>query len=497
MKDLGLFRGLSDASIEWLLANASARVHEAGTSVVNEGEDPNALFIVSAGLYAACIGHDEDEQELGRLAAGSVFGEMAWLGRTVASARVRALERSEALVLPLAALEDKLKNDHDFAAEFMRTLAGVLVERQRSSNVALALGAAAPAVACAARGEFLRVRDALDTFRAVAARCDKEERANGSLGAGSEQELRQSLTDVLESLEDTCSSLARKQPAAAQALGARVQAELLPFLLTTQTALRCYAKPRGYAGDFQTIDDISERRAGGVGVGRAIDRFFVEHATAAAVRNRRQLVASRLAALALSLSQTEQLAVTSLACGPAREISDVLMLLPRHRRPQVTLADIDPQALDYAASRLDAEGFGAHVRTARVNLIRLALGRERLELPPQHVIYGMGLIDYFSDEFVVHLLNWMHARLAPGGQAILGNLHPRNPARALMDYVLEWKVIHRTEEDLQRLFAASAFAGAEEFLREHTGVHVFALGRKGGERVDEWLVGPRMAPSAY
>lgn len=479
MKDLGIFRGLGDAAIEWLLANATAHVHEPGSLILNEGDHATALFIVSAGLYGASIGDADDDQQLGRLAPGAVFGEMAWLGRTVASARVRALERSEALVLPLPVLEEKLQVDHTFAAEFMRALAGVLVERQRSSNVALAIAASAPAVARAARGEFQRVREALDTFRGVAARCDKEERARGGLGAESEDDLRQSLATVLELLEDTCNCLARKQPAAAQALGARVQAELLPFLLTTQTALRCYAKPRGYAGDFQMIDDISESRAGGVGVGRAIDRFLLEHAAAVAVRKRRQLIASRLAALALS--QPEQLAVTALACGPAREISDVLALLPRHRRPEVTLADIDPQALEYAASRLDAEGFGSHVRTARVNLIRLALGRERIALRPQHVIYGMGLIDYFSDEFVVYLLDWMHARLAPGGQAILGNLHPRNPARALMDHVLEWKVIHRTEQDLQRLFAASAFGGAAEFLWEETGLHVFAVGRKGRE----------------
>src|SRR4051812_14245675 len=476
MKDLGLFSGLSHASIEWLLANAAAQAHAAHTPVVHEGEQPTALFIVSAGLYGASIGDDDAEQELGHLPAGSVFGEMAWLGRTVASARVKALEQSEALVLPLPVLEDKLTQDRAFAAEFLRALAGVLVERQRSSNVALAGGAARPAIARAARGEFSGLNEALDAFRAAAARCDKEERAEGRLGAGAEADLHSALQSILHRLEETCRPLACRLPAAAQAVGARVQQELLPFLQATRTALRCYAKPRGYAGDFQTIDDICERRAGGEGVGRAIDQFFIEHPAAAAVRNRRQLIASRLAALAMS--NHGRMAVTSLACGPAREISDVMGLLPSHRRPDVTLADIDPQALQHAGARLDAEGFGSKVRTVKVNLIRLALGREKVKLSPQHVIYGMGLIDYFSDEFVVYLLDWIHARLAPGGQVILGNLHPRNPARALMDYVLEWRVIHRTEEDLQRLFAASAFGGAQEFLREDAAVHVFAVGRK-------------------
>src|SRR4051812_22833461 len=201
MKDLGLFSGLSHASIEWLLANAAAQAHAVHTPVVNEGEEPGALFIVSAGLYGASIGEDGAEQELGRLPAGSVFGEMAWLGRTVASARVKALEQSEALVLPLPVLEGKLADDRAFAAEFMRALAGVLVERQRSSNVAVAGGVARPAIARAARGEFSRLNDALEAFRAAAARCDKDERAEGPLGPEAEDDLRAALDAVLQRLE--------------------------------------------------------------------------------------------------------------------------------------------------------------------------------------------------------------------------------------------------------------------------------------------------------
>ena len=40
---------------------------------------------------------------------------------------------------------------------------------------------------------------------------------------------------------------------------------------------------------------------------------------------------------------------------------------------------------------------------------------------------------------------------------ILGNFHPNNYCKEMMDYVLEWRLIHRSEEDMHRLFTCSAF----------------------------------------
>ena len=48
-----------------------------------------------------------------------------------------------------------------------------------------------------------------------------------------------------------------------------------------------------------------------------------------------------------------------------------------------------------------------------------------------------------------------------------------------MDHVLDWKLIHRTEEDLNRLFAASAFgAPCARIEAEAEGINLFAVGRK-------------------
>jgi len=91
-------------------------------------------------------------------------------------------------------------------------------------------------------------------------------------------------------------------------------------------------------------------------------------------------------------------------------------------------------------------------------------------------MYSIGLIDYFNDRFVVNLLNFIHGCLAPGGQVILGNFHPSNPARALMDEVLDWPLIHRSEDDMHRLCAQSAFGQPCDRIRfDPSGVNLFAI----------------------
>jgi len=107
------------------------------------------------------------------------------------------------------------------------------------------------------------------------------------------------------------------------------------------------------------------------------------------------------------------------------------------------------------------------------------MGRRTASLPPQDLIYSIGLIDYFQDKLVVQLLNWMYDTLAPGGKALLGNFDPRCPNRVFMDHLLEWRLIYRTPDDMRRLFASSKFGDAPVDVRyEQEGINLFASCRK-------------------
>ena len=188
-------------------------------------------------------------------------------------------------------------------------------------------------------------------------------------------------------------------------------------------------------------------------LGPTLDRCFLDMPAAIAVKNRRALLAAEIGS-ELEACPDRPIRVLSLACGPAQELFDVYEKLDEPSRLQATGIDIDLQALAFVADKRGASKrkLKRHLALENENLIYLATGRRSLDVPPQDLVYSIGLIDYFQDEFVVQLMNWVHGVLRPGGRVILGNFHPRNPSKALQDYLLDWRLIHRTEEDMNRLY---------------------------------------------
>lgn len=263
----------------------------------------------------------------------------------------------------------------------------------------------------------------------------------------------------------------------ARDVGGHVRATLMPWLRRSDNARRWIDKPRGYAGDYLTIAQIYDGVASGDGpVGALIDRCFLGLPAARAVVNRRALVAREIRATQRRCADRTA-RVASFACGPARELFDVFeaALDPL----EATLVDFDDQALTYCATERDLLDVGTSVQLMPANLIHAALGRRTLALAPQDLIYSIGLIDYFEDPLVVKLLDLIHDKLAPGGRVVLGNFHPRNPTKAMLDHVLDWSLIHRTEDDMNRLFRASKFdAGCLRVRYEPLGINLFAEGVK-------------------
>lgn len=258
----------------------------------------------------------------------------------------------------------------------------------------------------------------------------------------------------------------------ALALGAHVQQRLLPLLARSANAHRWYSKPRGYAGDFVTIARIYDDCAEGSGpVGELIDRCMLDVPAARAVQNRRSLLANEIRAEVMRIGGTTRIA--SLACGPARELFDLAGTLPHSI--VATLVDLDADALAYCATQKLRE---AEILLVRANLIHAGLGRQPLALRDQDLIYSIGLFDYLGDGMVVKLLDLIHSALRPGGRAIVGNFHVRNATKAFLDHVLDWRLVHRTEADMRRLFEASAFARCTRISYEPLRINMFAEGIK-------------------
>jgi extracellular factor (EF) 3-hydroxypalmitic acid methyl ester biosynthesis protein len=258
-------------------------------------------------------------------------------------------------------------------------------------------------------------------------------------------------------------------------VGAFVFRETYPYFGLSRLVDRSYVKPRGYAGDYLTIqmiydDDPGDDRR----LGRYIDRWFLDTPVSRAVRNRRQLIRDIILDVAAA-NEGRPTRITSLACGPARELFDVLGD-DDHPDLRATCVDIDSEALTYTQNIAHRAGVTDNISWVQANVVRLALGRETMQLRNQDLVYSVGLIDYLRDDLVVKLLDWIYDRLRSGGTAMVGNVDVGNPHKMFMDHVLDWKVFHRTAQDLVNLFARSKFGAVPVEVRlESTGINLFAL----------------------
>ncbi len=195
---------------------------------------------------------------------------------------------------------------------------------------------------------------------------------------------------------------------------------------------------------------------------------------AIAVKNRRHVLTTEIKAL-VEATPDRPARITSMACGPAREVFDSFAAIDAPKRLEVTLIDMDIKALSFVEDQIPGRHVRRQLKFEPENLIYLALGRRQLDLTDQDLVYSIGLIDYFSDQLVIKLLDYVYRTLRPGGRVILGNFHPDNTTRAVMDHVLEWRLIHRSEADMDRLFEASAFGRpSTRVLWEPQRINLFA-----------------------
>ena len=447
-----------------------------GVSLIQEGETPDGLLLISSGVVQASW-EGLSKQEGPLLGPGSVLGDISFLLGGVARASVIARESVEALRLSKLALHALMESSPAQGQCVFKALAAINAQRlltQTHPHGCVGVsGIGSPSLmppelaaavlrfkqsAAAVEADFRRSDHDAVLRRDLAAAFDTLVRLTGSLFPALSGETPAPDTPALQAL----------------------RIELLPYLLLTRSAERMYRKPRGYAGDFLTIAWMYADEPGGAGeLGSLLDRCFLNQPAAKAVRNRRELLREELQR-SLTLTDQRPVRVTSLACGPAAEVFDILLQEPElAAQVSFTLVDVDEQALQYVRERLIREELESVVRLERRNLLHLCIGRQQLELEPQHLIYSIGLIDYFDDRIVTRLQTWIHSCLAPGGRSILGNFHTSNPTRGLMDHLLDWRLIHRDEADMLRLAEAAGFApDATQCCLEPEGVNLFSVSQR-------------------
>lgn len=240
---------------------------------------------------------------------------------------------------------------------------------------------------------------------------------------------------------------------------------------------RSLRKPRGYAGDYQMMnylydDKVFEAQSN---MGKFLNYYVFSHPSANAVRGRAQIIQG-LVQQRMSIHET--LDITSIACGPAREISGTIQCLANSvvtNKINWTLLDQDEEALENAKKNCpDHPKLFPHFVNAGVRDIL----KRKVDLGSQDIIYSLGLFDYLIDKVAISVIARLYEFLKPGGIMLIGNFHISNPLRALMEGIMEWHLIHRTEEEQLALGLAGAPEGRHFVMAEPEGINLILVTSK-------------------
>jgi extracellular factor (EF) 3-hydroxypalmitic acid methyl ester biosynthesis protein len=471
---VSILESLPEYVLMWLVKNGKERYLQATEILLKEEEHTDSLFVVLDGLFGLSV-IGLAGQRISHFPPGSILGELAFFSDGVSQESIVAEEPSLVLEVPEKILREKLDHDHVYAADFYKAILRVMARQHKET--ARLLYEARSAVSSDEMQHPLvkRAHSEVEKFKQTMVNLDKEALKEGSVSEKSYAWFLSQSFDLMMACNEILGPGSSLTDPIKAHVGSRLQREFLPYLVTTETADRFYSKPRGYAGDYLAIHRIYQNVPGGNSrLGPVVDRMFLETPPSVAVRNRRTLLADEIVATVES-HPTKPARVLCMASGPATEVFDAFDHLADKTHLKATLMDIDLQALAFVDDIRGKRKLGSQLELVNENLIALFLGRGKARIEPQHLIYSIGLIDYLNDKLVNRLLSFAYDNLAPGGRVILGNFHPRNPAKEFMDYVLEWNLIHRTEEDMNRLFMGSAFNRPCTRIRfEAQGVNLFA-----------------------
>lgn len=250
-----------------------------------------------------------------------------------------------------------------------------------------------------------------------------------------------------------------------------------------------YTKPMGYAGDFQIMDYFYRSTFEGQSAfARVFHRLGCEDAMAAGIRARMKLMEELTRKeydrfIANSIAP-EVFLVTSLGSGPAKEVANFVEHQQGWLRPvKWTLVDQEEKALGRAFNDIYPKIYNrnapATLQCMYMSFTDLMRNPEAANLKvKQHFIYLSGVLDYFKQAKAETLIRTLYDKyVAPGGVLAVGNAKKPNLHYWVAEFVVDWDLIYRDEQELLDLADGLGCAEAR-VIPEEVGAYHFLILRK-------------------
>lgn len=239
-------------------------------------------------------------------------------------------------------------------------------------------------------------------------------------------------------------------------------------------------KPYGYAGDYKIIDSIYLNSPETVGMERLHDNYFQMSAISMAVRNRKEDFKKIILRL-INERKGEKIRIMDLACGPCREIKEVLSSKEVNLNNIVfDCYDSELNALAYAKEQL--KDFENNVNFIELNALKVGISKDINKLlgHKYDLIYSTGLFDYLNHRVAVRVIKNLKKALNDNGLLAIANVRDKfnNSSVYYMEWVGDWNLIYRNDEEFKIIFQESGFTSDQlKTIYEQQGIILYVLAK--------------------
>ncbi len=265
-----------------------------------------------------------------------------------------------------------------------------------------------------------------------------------------------------------------------------IKRQLHPLVLCAPFVYRTFAKPLGYAGDYEMVSMmLRDPYEGSTTYAKMLNKLYLEIPPVIAHRNRITYLVNQLCQeTERARAKGRRSQVFNLGCGPAQEVQRFILDHEISNEADLTLLDFNDETIENTsyATEQNAQASGRStgltfikksVQQVLKESVRSDSGRKTYDL-----VYCAGLFDYLSDRICRRLLEIFYDMLAPGGLLIATNVHPSNDWRNWMEYLAEWHLVYRDEAQFQSIAPSAASPESVRVVPDATGVNIFLEVRK-------------------
>ena len=250
------------------------------------------------------------------------------------------------------------------------------------------------------------------------------------------------------------------------------------YLLLSPQVVRMKDKIHGYHGDFETIGHyFGDHYEGTTLFGRIMNKWVSACDTVQGHINRVAFILDLLKK-EYRAATTMPFKVLTLGSGPAAEIIDFVKNMTDDD-PEIhfTLLDLDAVGLVTFADRIQYyQRHNAFFNYLNADIMQVLKNNTLPETAQQYdFTYCAGMLDYFVDKRCRNIVNILYNATKPGGIFLYTNVHVSNHFRHMMALATDWRLFHRTTEQIQNL--APETIPTTTFV-DATGTNVIVYGRK-------------------